>query len=90
MSTWIQADGTIEEVQPNNGSTYSLKELHAFVGGYIELVYLPDGRLMVLNEEGKMNDLPFNSLATALYNPHSAFQDYIVGDVLVCQQNEIE
>lgn len=90
MSIWIRADGNVEVVEPENGSTYSLKELNAFVGGYIELVYLSNGQLMVLNEEGKINDLPFNSLATALYNPHSVFQDYVVGDVLVCQQNEIE
>lgn len=90
MSTWIRADGTVTVVEPENGSTYNLKELNAFVGGFIEIVYLSDGRLMVLNEEGKLNDLPFNALATKLYNPHAALPDYIVGDVLVCQADEIE
>lgn len=93
MSTWIQANGTVTVVEPENGSTYNLKELDAFVGGFIEIVYLSDEQVMVLNEEGKLNDLPFNALATKL--AHATFRDYsvddyIVGDVLVCQADEIE
>lgn len=93
MSTWIQANGTVTVVEPENGSTYNLKELNDFVGGFIEIVYLSDEQLVVLNEQDKLNDLPFNALATKLF--HATFRDYsvgdyIVGDVLVCQADEIE
>jgi hypothetical protein len=58
-----------------------------FVGGLIEIVKTKDGRTMVINEEGKINDLSINQKATELYI-HSNF-DFIVGDVLICDENEI-
>lgn len=83
---------TYEQVKPK-GKTFSLEELQKFVGGYIEIVYLADGKLcMVVNEEGKINHLPINPIATRLYNlfkPESSY-DYIVGNVLICGSNEIE
>lgn len=38
----------------------SLKNLQDLVGGYIELVHLPENIIMVCNEEGKMMNLPVN------------------------------
>lgn len=81
-------DGTdATEVAPKNGTDFQLDELQEFVGGYIEIVTARDGRLIVLNEEGKLNGLPVNVVATILYgNP----DDAIVGDVLVCSPTQIE
>ncbi|MDT3388898.1 MAG: DUF3846 domain-containing protein [Bacteroidota bacterium] len=81
-----------EQVKPK-GETFSLEELQKFVGGYIEIVYLADGKLcMVVNEEGKINHLPMNPIATRLFNLFTtgAPYDYIVGNVLICESNEIE
>lgn len=82
----IKTDGTQTEVEPADGKRFSLKELQGFVGGYIELVRLPTGMDIWLNEEGKLNDLTFNEKATALANGVIAQSDYIVGDVLFCSQ----
>jgi hypothetical protein len=77
----IKANGEEIPVQPANGTDFSLEELQNIVGGYIETVMLPNGNLLVLNEEGKLEGLPLNTTATDLYNnPYDA----IVGDVLVC------
>lgn len=86
--TWhIEPDGTMTAVSPKNGTDFSLEELNEFVGGYIEIVSTTDGRIMVLNEEGKLNGLPVNLAATILYgNPN----DVIVGDVLVCPPEQIK
>lgn len=54
----------VHDVCPNDGNKFSLKELQEFVGGYIEFVYLKDGRLAVANEEGVLLGLPFNMLAS--------------------------
>ncbi len=35
----------------------TLEAMQALVGGYIELVFLPDGYIAVANEEGIMQDL---------------------------------
>jgi hypothetical protein len=62
---------------------------HAIVGGYIEGVRLelPDGTLAIVyvNEEGKIDNLPVNALATLLartLNPRSGKQE-IVGNAIV-------
>lgn len=81
-----------EQVKPK-GETYSLEELQKFVGGYIEIHHIADGKLcMVINEEGKINHLPLNPIATRIYNLFSpvSIYDYIVGNVLICESNEIE
>ena len=43
---------------------------------------------MVINEEGKINDLPLNEKATELYIYSES--DFILGDVLICNENEID
>ena len=85
MATLIKSDGTSTEVNPKNKKHFSLEELQKFVDGYIQLVNTTDGRLMVVYEEGKLNKLPENKIATELCR-HSL----IVGDVLVCKQNEVK
>ena len=80
MSSYhLKANGEAPLVEPK-GETWELKELQALVGGYIEIVAAPNhpGRVLVINENGKLIGLPFNKNATALstYEP-------IVGDVVV-------
>lgn len=84
----IKPDGTVIAEMPNNGKTFSLEELQTIVGGFIEIVALADGSVMVLNEEGKLLGLPFNAKATVLFNsPERMFYDPIMGIVLVCSKN---
>lgn len=90
-SRWIKADGSQRIVVPENGKEFQLKEMQKFVGGLIEIVPLGHGMIMVLNEEGKLNELPFNELATRLFlNCLPGRNDFIVGDVLVCHQNLVK
>jgi hypothetical protein len=84
-----KADGSIIDVKPNNGTDFSLEELQEIVGGYIEIVSLMDNEIMVINEEGKLIDLPFNETATQMYQEVDGFYDYIAGDVLVCDSNMV-
>jgi len=81
MATLYRADGTQQEIQPTNGTHFDLKELQALVGGWIEIVETTDGRLIVLDEEGKLKDKRFNLLATTLYK--YGFHDPVVGDAVV-------
>ena len=85
MAQIIRADGSVEEVEMPKKDGLSF--MQQVVGGYIEIVRIPDGRLMVLNEEGKLLRLPLNTKATALYNN---LNDVIVGDVLVGTRKEIK
>lgn len=78
------------EVKPKSGKTFSLSELQGFVEGYIEIVDLRNGKIMVVNEEGKLKDLPFNHAATKIYAETYSNRDVIVGNALVCESTEIE
>ena len=89
LSTVIFSDGATKNVEPSNGTDFSLEELRGFVGGYIEIVRLSKSQVMVVNEEGKIYNLPQNEKATMLVNI-AGIRDVIVGNVLVCDTNKIK
>jgi hypothetical protein len=84
MAKIIKTDGTEREVEPRNGSDFSLSEMQRIVGGFIEIVTLKDHQLMVVNEEGVILEMPYNKKASELYGQP------IVGNVLVCDSNQIK
>lgn len=90
MALWIKTDGTSAAVQPQNGATFTLDELQHYVGGLLEALDLGGGLTMWLNEEGKLDELPYNPVADEVAHRHTAiaFTDGIVGDVLVATREE--
>jgi hypothetical protein len=79
----ITTDKVVEDVDVN-----TLAEYQAIVGGLIQPVPMPrarEGGDIIVNEEGKLIGLPFNSIATdvALLAGSIPFTDAIVGDALV-------
>lgn len=89
MAKVITAAGDIREVQPKNGKFFELEELQKVVEGYIEIIDLGNDQLMVVNEEGKLEDLPYNFFATQMYQRSTSALDYIAGNALVCSNNQI-
>ncbi len=97
MAILYKTDSTIQNVSPANGTDFKYKELTAFVEGMVEIVPLPSGRLMVVNEEGKLNGLKINLRATDVWKAEYPIEQYphnndelIVGVALVCESNEIK
>ncbi len=92
MAKKISWEGTITDVQPINGTDFSIDELRATVGGYIELLRLTDGRLLIFNEEGKLLRLDYNHVATEFAHVQGliAPADFIVGNVLLCDAKEVK
>lgn len=90
MAQIIKSNGQVIETAPKNGTDFQLEELQSIVGGYIEIVNLRDGRLICLNEEGKLYNLPYNTKATNILRAAFCTSDFIVGDVLVCKDEEIQ
>lgn len=62
-----------------NDKQPSLEQMQEFVGGYIEVVTLSDSKQMVINEEGKLLELPINKKATDLFE-----QAFGVGTDVIC------
>lgn len=89
MATLIKPDGTVSEVLPANGATFTLKEMQRCVGGYIEIIRVGSA-LYVLNEEGKLLGLPPNVPATHRAHDFLREGDYLCGAVLICEQGEVE
>ena len=80
----------IQDVYPKNGSDFELEELKEFVGGYIEIVQLNDKQLIVVNEEGKLKNLPHNPIATEAFYLAKGWHDTIVGNALICDVKQIK
>lgn len=98
MAQIIKTTGEVIEVAPKNGTDFSIEELQAIVSGYVEVIYLPDGRLILCDEDGRAKNKPYNHKATeemhkALGGKLGAYRlgwyFGIVGDVLVCNENQI-
>lgn len=87
MAKWMKTDGEVVDVTPkNDGCVFALEELKEYVGGWIECIFLNHHQVMVINEEGKLLGLPFNTTATAAYQlAFQTTQDYIVGNALLCE-----
>lgn len=61
----------------------TLQAFQTVVGGFIEAVPLPDGSTLWLNEEGKIDGLPFNERATVLTRGILGPTDMVVGNVFI-------
>lgn len=83
-------NGDFQETQPKNGSTFELEELQEVVGGYIEVVRLNDGRIIIVNEEGLNLNLPVNIEATNILRRDHSTTQYIVGNAIVCDSDMVE
>ena len=70
------------EIFPTNSEYFTLDELQKIVGGMIEIVPSnnPDYSI-ILNEEGKLLDLPINYVGTYLTRNVLSENDYIVGNI---------
>ena len=55
------------------------KAVSKFVGGMVEVVQFPNGDLLLLNEEGKLMQMPLNPEATTLWKATFDNDNYITG-----------
>ena len=57
----------------------TLKSAQQFVGGWVQGITFPNGDYLILNEEGKMYNLPLNKEATKLWRATFTKDKYIWG-----------
>ena len=77
MATIIEPSGKTWKKEVN------FKDCQLAVSGYVEPVYLPDGRVMLVNEEGLIYGLPPNAEASDIAGGE------IVGTVVLLEENEV-
>ena len=86
----IYTDKEAEDYTPKNGRTFELEEMQEIIGGYIEIVRLNDGRIIIVNEDGLNLNLPVNIEATNILRRDHSTTQYIVGTAIVCNADMIE
>jgi hypothetical protein len=80
MAKLIKADETI--IKDVDIST--LKQMQNLVGGYIEIVHISAEEMLIVNEEGLLFGLPFNSEASELAGIT------ILGDAILTTRKEMK
>ena len=63
----INTDASEFKIIENKKDEPQYKEVSKFVGGMVECVQFPNGDLLLVNEAGKLMQLPLNPEATALW-----------------------
>ncbi len=68
----------------------TLKVAQKYVGGWVEGVTFPNNDYLIINEEGKMKNLPLNKQATEIWRKHftkethiNGYDDFIVGNAII-------
>lgn len=87
MGLYIKVDGTEEQINPEDGKVYDLKELQSYVGNssnrsFIEFITLKGNKLMVIDENRYSREQSLNKKASYLAGI------VIVGDVIIIDDHE--
>ena len=74
-----------------------LKAAQEFVGGYVEGITFPNGDYLIINEEGKLMNLPLNPEATALWRATFTadkyafgYDDFVVGPAILIKAKALK
>ena len=85
MADLIRPNGTVEQVEPENGTDFNLEELYKAIGcSYVQVVYLTCGKLMIVDEEGQVTGKELNRKASLLAGTA------IVGNAVMCEREQLK
>lgn len=79
---FIPAEGLPSLVDIPDSGSGELRELQRLVGGWIEYVPTEQDVTLYCNEEGKIEGLPFNVIATQVFGDLLQPHDYLAGDIV--------
>ena len=74
----------------------NLKQAQDFVGGMVECITFPNGDLLIVNEEGKLMQLPLNPEGTLLWRMTftkdkyaTGYDDFVVGPAIYIKKHAL-
>ena len=91
MAILYKVNGEKIEVSPQDGKKFTLAELYAMLDcNTVEVVFLRDGKIMIVDKDGKLTGRQANPWATRIFHTSKRMNiyDYIAGPALVCQLSE--
>ena len=86
----IYTNKEAEDYTPKNGKTFGKTEMYGIVEGYIDIIRLNDGRVIIFDSQGKALNKAVNVPATNILRRDHFTTDYIVGTAIVCDADMIE
>ena len=96
MTTDINTKASEFKIIEDSKDQPDLKAAQEFVGGMVECITFPNGDLLLINEEGKLINLPLNPEATALWratfdndNFVTGRKDFVVGPAMLIKKQAL-
>ena len=97
MKTKINTDAAEFKIIEDVKDEPDLKAAQSFVGGMVEGISFPNGDYLIVNEEGKLMNLPLNPEATALWratfdndNYITGREDFVVGPAILIKKKALK
>ncbi len=92
MAKLYKCDGTVKDVEPKNKKDgFGLQELYNLIGcRLVELVYLPNDEIIIVDEEGLVNDSELNVKITQIARQKSGYQYTLFGNAILCKSEEFK
>ena len=93
----INTDAAEFKIIDNQKDEPDLKAAQEFVGGYVEGITFPNGDYLIINEEGKIHNLPLNPEATTLWRSTFTedkyaygYDDFVVGPAILIKKKALK
>ena len=97
MTTDINTKASEFKIIEDKKDEPKYKEVSKFVGGMVECITFPNGDLLLINEEGKLINLPLNPEATALWRATFTkdkylfgYDDFVVGPAILIKKDALK
>ena len=85
------------QIIENSKHEPDLKAAQEFVGGMVEGITFPNGDYLIINEEGKLMQLPLNPEATTLWRATFTkdkyafgYDDFVVGPAILIKKDALK
>jgi hypothetical protein len=97
MKTKINTDASEFKIIEDVKDEPDLKAAQEFVGGMVEGISFPNGDYLIINEEGKLMQLPLNPEATLLWRLTftkdkyiTGYNDFVVGPAILIKKKALK
>ena len=97
MTDKINTDANEFKIVSDVKDEPDLKTAQDFVGGMVEGISFPNGDYLIINEEGKLMQLPLNPEATTLWRATftkdkyvTGYDDFVVGPAILIKKNALK
>ena len=81
-----KTDTSLVEVEPKDGTAYTLDELQGIVGGEIEIIAGDESAMVVCKDAAESEP---NYLATIWVRGNSTYKGFIYGNAIVCGKSKL-